>query len=87
MKYKARIRKLENEINADLITIYFENGEIMKLTNEEILGLIHKLQDKEKVFPAKPIKHNYGGSLIELIYSVQLSPAEPKEEIEEDKGI
>lgn len=84
MKYRKRVNKLEKEINSDLITIHFENGEVMQLTNDELFGLMSRLRDNEKVFPSKPISHNHDGSLIELIYSVQLGPVEPKEEGEED---
>lgn len=84
MKFNKRVKKLENEINADLIIIHFENGEVMKITNEELLGLMCKLRDDQKVFPSKPISHNYGGSLIELIYTVQSGCYKKEDEEGED---
>lgn len=85
MKYKARVKKLENEISSDLVVIHFENGEIMRMTSREFINLITKVQD-QKIFPGKPISCNESGNLADLIYSMQKA-FQKLEEKRKDRGI
>lgn len=84
MKFKTRVKKLENEISSDLVVIHFENGEIMKLTSREFVNLITKVQD-QKVFPGKPIRSNESGNLADLIYSMQKAFEERREKKKEEE--